>query len=1004
MRLAPQQIWDAWQSGGPFIGEWKPNGVVTVELGWNLRTTAGNEKITSIRYWNRKAAGSITEVPIPGVKNIDITRSLDADAGTLSLQIYNQRLDANGAVSESESVLGQPGYLNFNHGETEAQSRWGQVANTWADVLVPNSLLRVYQGYGGHSKTLNQAINEGNLVLSGVFLVDETRTSGGMLTLSCRDMGKLLIEQQLIEPFVPGEDYPLHFYRWDTDNSTYDNSPTTVTREVTTTSGSTSQINFTYETSSVDAWYGSNATIYGHKGTDSVDGSDITFALGEGNYYPDRIYATSYWQYVPQSPNISRVFLHPWAGNYTLYISVMEDGNWVSNGEGNIPYDHTPLIGHQPTVVDTGADIPYVMKTSVPWETSKWYDLPRAFNAQKIRLSFRNLADSGLGTNRYRAGIRRVWGEGVTGTSSSTTTSSGFLRQKWFGLDTHPGTGYVANEKTGRVYATGDATVGTSPAAGNYRSIAMNNAGDGYYLLEASGRVVAVGAATHYGNGTGQKARDIAVTPSGLGYFIIFENGTVQAFGSAVHQGNVSSPTRVTSITARSNTSYWALDGAGTVYEFGGAPVLGDFAFTLVNHEFCTRIRTNSTFDGYWILSGMGLVSEHGTAGDFQGVKKETTTTPADDSWEGWPEMCIGFAVSNTDLGYGILRSNGTITARGDFPTFGSPKSGLIYEPGNYNDYAQIVLHLLLYAGWHLPGAAPALDYPAVFGAVEATGAYADEPLPVDMFDRVTVAEGINALRQIVGYIFMVGPEGEAVFRMPNTWWPGNFEDATGLYTALIPEIDEEINLISFGAVVADRYIPSRITISTDHPDTSQESTVTTTFTPIQSSGLRNIERPMWWSNEAFKNPREQITMAALMSMRLFFRQRQGSVRCPANPCLGLDDQIRVYDRIAGEHYIHYIQGMNTSMDLDTGVYTMDLTTHWMGTDENWVVDAFTGTVTQTVGGEVSLELSGSAYDYVFEYLERSNASRYQSRTAVYSGETSKVTETAEDLGSEGAG
>nr|MDQ6949845.1 hypothetical protein [Actinomycetota bacterium] len=68
------------------------------------------------------------------------------------------------------------------------------------------------------------------------------------------------------------------------------------------------------------------------------------------------------------------------------------------------------------------------------------------------------------------------------------------------------------------------------------------------------------------------------------------------------------------------------------------------------------------------------------------------------------------------------------------------------------------------------------------------------------------------------------------------------------------------------------------------------------------------------------------------------FKARQGQVTCVANPCLGINDQVRILERTSSEVYIHYIRAKSTQWDKDTGAYTMTLTTHWLGDGDAWAV------------------------------------------------------------------
>jgi hypothetical protein len=115
-------------------------------------------------------------------------------------------------------------------------------------------------------------------------------------------------------------------------------------------------------------------------------------------------------------------------------------------------------------------------------------------------------------------------------------------------------------------------------------------------------------------------------------------------------------------------------------------------------------------------------------------------------------------------------------------------------------------------------------------------------------------------------------------------------------------------------------------------------TTNVTRVVPPSANLLRGMVKPAIWTNENFVNPAEQLIMAELISLHIWFQRRQGSVTAVGNPCLMPDDQVRIFERTTGESYVHYIRSISTSMDLVSGNYTMSLQTHWMGSDTDWAI------------------------------------------------------------------
>ena len=94
-------------------------------------------------------------------------------------------------------------------------------------------------------------------------------------------------------------------------------------------------------------------------------------------------------------------------------------------------------------------------------------------------------------------------------------------------------------------------------------------------------------------------------------------------------------------------------------------------------------------------------------------------------------------------------------------------------------------------------------------------------------------------------------------------------------------------------------------------------------------------------STKGFTTVEECQRMAELIGMKILFSYRKGQAKILAHPYLQLDDQVRIYERTTNEINVHYVSGISSRMDLSTGEYTMDVTTHWLGQDPNtdWFVD-----------------------------------------------------------------
>lgn len=415
MKTIDQRIWDLWNQGGPFIGDTgAPHGRVTVEIDWQLSLSdpvVGNYGHGPIRWWQRDDNSQV-ETEVPNIETIIIDRSVDTDAASCEITLMNQWMHVNGFTSLDDEELGQPGYFSFGRGESaEAQARWGQTTNSWAEVLTPMALIRTYQGYGGKNKTVATALNDGDIYLTGVWLVDEVKIeTNATITLTCRDMAKLLIDQMLFPPLVPSNLYPLHYarYIW------VDKTVTTTTPELVPGGNIMVPQAMSYNASGNDVWFGFNGSDVGHPPTDSYDGSAESFWVSVGNGSPNLPYAVEWVQFQCGS-DISNVWVIPYAGNYQCFISIRENGVW--QGAATIDY-HTAGIGRY--VGDYDAAIPYVAQVGVPWESLTEIPLDRVYNAELVRFTFTNLQPTPWGPYVYRAGVREVGAE--LGVMSPPTT------------------------------------------------------------------------------------------------------------------------------------------------------------------------------------------------------------------------------------------------------------------------------------------------------------------------------------------------------------------------------------------------------------------------------------------------------------------------------------------------------------------------------------------------------------------------------------------------------
>jgi len=206
--------------------------------------------------------------------------------------------------------------------------------------------------------------------------------------------------------------------------------------------------------------------------------------------------------------------------------------------------------------------------------------------------------------------------------------------------------------------------------------------------------------------------------------------------------------------------------------------------------------------------------------------------------------------------------------------------------------------------------------------------------LSVDGDPSFTVGKGefvvhncVNYVKDIVGYLFFIDEGGGAVFRSPNIWSVGNWIGDGGPNsgrTSTIVVIDETQTLMSLGAKLSGRSIREKIFVGNI---SGQIAAMANGHNPYPS-GLRRVGG---FTDQHFLTVKECQIMADLIALRQLFTYRTDKVQIPGNPAIQVDDQVRVYERVSEEAFLQYVIGVSMNWSLETGKYTYDLDTHWLG-------------------------------------------------------------------------
>jgi hypothetical protein len=357
-------------------------------------------------------------VELPNLKSMSWSRSVDADVASATIVLWNTEILPLGTAPDDTYEFDVPGYFTFQRGA--AANPWGHTANAWQDLIAPDRIVRTYEGYGFDANEPPET--DPNLYPSGVWMIDEVNYSAdGLITLTCRDIGRVLIDQIMFTPVVPFAQYPLLWARQDAqhvvdlpDITTYATS-SGWKRPVYSTDSNIPYIGKGF-TDGPRAYVESDGSVLGHNGRHAFDTSRSSFWLSVGN---EKGWSSAY-EFVQGNltGTVNAVKVYPWGGPYTVYISVRDaNGNWL--GKSRIPY--------RARVVDTNADIPYVAVKSVPRSTETTISLGRDYAITAVRVTFSNLYDSNIGAYQYRAGCYDVQ---CAATVTTTGTEDGGQRQE----------------------------------------------------------------------------------------------------------------------------------------------------------------------------------------------------------------------------------------------------------------------------------------------------------------------------------------------------------------------------------------------------------------------------------------------------------------------------------------------------------------------------------------------------------------------------------------------
>lgn len=381
MRTTSSATQTAWLSGD-YSGSQRPMVRATIQRLSVLLKSYAEQQYSSVCFGQANVP-----LELPNIKDVKWQRSIDNGVATMTMTLYNTRpLPLGSSVLNGD--LDQPGYYSPLRGANSASSRWPHTTNGWQDWLVPDRIIRTYEGYGFNPAVAPEV--DTHLYQSGTWRIDDVEfKTDQTIEITCRDVGSVLIDQIAFPPIVPFAYYPLYFEHFhQVDNP-----------DIVTTSGGIFTPAFSR---SSDYYYVGNASVAGHAQADAFDSSNSTYWLSIGNDKPRSPYSFEWIEGKFTSRTVTGVEFTPWSGPYKCYISVYAGGKW--QGDQTVPYDP-----NNPVSAPNHSDIRFVKALTVSKNTLTKVKLPKAYSgATKIRVTFTDLVNSGIGQFPYRAGMRTL--------------------------------------------------------------------------------------------------------------------------------------------------------------------------------------------------------------------------------------------------------------------------------------------------------------------------------------------------------------------------------------------------------------------------------------------------------------------------------------------------------------------------------------------------------------------------------------------------------------------
>lgn len=373
---------------------------------------------------------------LPNVISVSWSRSTDVDTASVTVELWNN-VASSITAARGKRGIDNPGFLSPGRGTSPFSTRWDHHQNPYTGLLMPDNLMRTYEGWGSDNPD-DVAIGapgyvpperDSKVLQTGLWLIDKIDLSAlGRITISGRDPGRLLLDHQSMLPVVPDDFHPVTFRDWS------DKVTVAERHKEKATVKAVDRLKIWHEGSGNDLWPESayvGAKVYGHSSKDAFDGKRSTYFLSVGNA---RASYRSAFEYVDigVKGTISEVRFRTVKDGYNAFVSLKVGGEWVDGR--SMPYHRDGRGKYE-------EGVPYVAyKGGLSGEGEHVIKLGTRKNVTMVRLWLGNLPSFGLPGQKYRAGIREVelWGP-TTKTVKKTVTESSQVGLKAGPAGSNPG-------------------------------------------------------------------------------------------------------------------------------------------------------------------------------------------------------------------------------------------------------------------------------------------------------------------------------------------------------------------------------------------------------------------------------------------------------------------------------------------------------------------------------------------------------------------------------------